>query len=128
VTWLLYLQRSYLQVTTLGEDEENGGSGEDSSQQMADIIEELSAELNSTEIGSGEVGSGEDDDDEDPIEMVHVDEDFFYMEHVMRLMAVIHSLVSLAMLIAYYHLKVCLNFDIEIKMRIQSNSIMKFLM
>lgn len=28
------------------------------------------------------------------------------MEHVMRLAAMLHSLVSLAMLIAYYHLKV----------------------
>ncbi|XP_045464164.1 ryanodine receptor isoform X4 [Harmonia axyridis] len=53
--------------------------------------------------GAGE-GSGEEDDD--PLEMVHVDEDFYYMTHVMRLAAMIHSLVSLAMLIAYYHLKV----------------------
>lgn len=56
-------------------------------------------------MGSGEdMGSGE----EDPIELVHVDQDFFYMEHVMRLMALLHSLSSLAMLIAYYHLKVSL--------------------
>lgn len=93
-------------MTTLGEDDEDG-SGEDAgSQQLADLVEELSAELNSTEAGSGEMGSGEESDEEDPIELVHVDEDFFYMEHVMRLMAFIHSSVSLAMLIAYYHLKV----------------------
>lgn len=94
-----------MQVTTLGEDEE-GGSGEEGSQQMADLIEELSGEVNSTETLSGELGSGEEEDEEDPIEMVHVDEDFFYMEHVMRMMAFFHSSVSLAMLIAYYHLKV----------------------
>lgn len=97
-------------MSTLGEDEE-GGSGEEGggSQQMADLIEELSGEIaNSTEIGSGEVGSGEEgeEDEEDPLELVHVDEDFFYMAHVMRLMAMVHSAVSLAMLIAYYHLKV----------------------
>lgn len=69
-------------------------------------MEELSVEVNSTEVGSGEIGSGEED--EDLIELVHVDEDFFYMEHLMRLMAMLHSLVSLAMLIAYYHLKVIL--------------------
>lgn len=72
-------------------------------------MEELSAEVNSTEILSGEEGGG-DDDVEDPIELVHVDEDFFYMAHVMRLMAALHTLVSLAMLIAYYHLKVSLEF------------------
>ncbi|XP_070066573.1 ryanodine receptor isoform X6 [Drosophila virilis] len=57
--------------------------------------------------GSGDGGSGDGDFDEDDIpELVHVDEDFFYMEHVLRIAALLHSLVSLAMLIAYYHLKV----------------------
>jgi len=72
-------------------------------------MDELSAEVNSTESLSGEESGGEDDD-EDLIELVHVDEDFFYMAHVMRLMAALHTLVSLAMLIAYYHLKVNLEF------------------
>jgi ryanodine receptor 2 len=35
-----------------------------------------------------------------------VDEDFFYMEHVMRFAALLHSFISLFMLVAYYHLKV----------------------
>lgn len=62
--------------------------------------------------GSGEgSGSGEgEDDEEDPLELVHVDEDFYYMTHVMRLAALLHSIVSLAMLIAYYHLKVHIYF------------------
>lgn len=51
--------------------------------------------------------SGNDGDGDDvALELVHVNQDFFYMEHVMRLAAMLHSLVSLAMLIAYYHLKV----------------------
>jgi len=75
---------------------------------LADLVDELSAEVNSTESLSGEDSGGEDD--EDLIELVHVDEDFFYMAHVMRLMAALHTLVSLAMLIAYYHLKVNLEF------------------
>ncbi|XP_064536233.1 ryanodine receptor isoform X10 [Drosophila montana] len=57
--------------------------------------------------GSGDGGSGDGDFEADDIpELVHVDEDFFYMEHVLRIAACLHSLVSLAMLIAYYHLKV----------------------
>lgn len=57
--------------------------------------------------GSGDGGSGDGDFEDDDIpELVHVDEDFFYMEHVLRIAAMLHSLVSLAMLIAYYHLKV----------------------
>ncbi|XP_017836906.1 ryanodine receptor isoform X16 [Drosophila busckii] len=56
--------------------------------------------------GSGDGGSGDGEMDDDIPELVHVDEDFFYMEHVLRIAALTHSLVSLAMLIAYYHLKV----------------------
>lgn len=54
--------------------------------------------------GSGS-GDGENEDDE-ALETVIVNEDFFYMEHVLRLAALLHSTCSLAMLIAYYHLKV----------------------
>ncbi|XP_023168844.1 ryanodine receptor isoform X8 [Drosophila hydei] len=64
------------------------------------------ADMGSGLGGSGD-GSGDGDFEDDDIpELVHVDEDFFYMEHVLRIAALLHSLVSLAMLIAYYHLKV----------------------
>lgn len=79
-------------MSSLGEDE---GSG--SKEKGSGII------LDGSGDGSG---SGEGDDEEDPLELVHVDEDFYYMTHVMRLAALLHSIVSLAMLIAYYHLKV----------------------
>ncbi|XP_049775985.1 ryanodine receptor [Schistocerca cancellata] len=91
----------FYKVTTLGGDDDENGNG--SGEEVADLMEELSMEVNSTEVGSAENGSGEE---EEPLELVHVDEDFFYMEHVLRLMALLHSIVSLAMLIAYYHLKV----------------------
>jgi len=90
-------------VTTLGEDEEGDDDDGGASQQLDDLLDELSGEMtNSTEA----MDDGDEEDEEDPIELVHVDEDFFYMEHVMRVMAFLHSMVSLAMLIAYYHLKV----------------------
>lgn len=54
--------------------------------------------------GSGD-GSGDGNDD-DPLESVLIDEDLFYMAHILRFSAIIHSLISLAMLIAYYQLKV----------------------
>jgi hypothetical protein len=40
------------------------------------------------------------------IELVHVDEKFYYIEYIMKIAAMLHSVVSFAMLIAYYHLKV----------------------
>lgn len=51
-------------------------------------------------------GSGESGEDDDGIEVVHIDEDFFYMEHIIKVAAMLHSIVSLAILIGYYHLKV----------------------
>lgn len=102
------------QVTTLGEDGEDGDDGSSSGEELADLMDELSAEVNSSEILSGEESGGEVDDEEDLIELVHVDEDFFYMAHLMRLMAALHTLVSLAMLIAYYHLKVNLELYLHI--------------
>lgn len=58
------------------------------------------------EIGSGSGENGSEEDDEEPQELVEVAEDYYYMAHVMRLLAALHSIVSLAMLVAYYHLKV----------------------
>ncbi|XP_063236802.1 ryanodine receptor isoform X2 [Bacillus rossius redtenbacheri] len=97
----------FYKVTTLGEAE--GPAGADSSGETlaARLSEELSGEANSTEAaGSGEDAGGGSAEEDDPIELVHVDEDFYYMAHLLNLMAALHSLVSLAMLIAYYHLKV----------------------
>ncbi|XP_075987921.1 ryanodine receptor isoform X9 [Anticarsia gemmatalis] len=56
--------------------------------------------------GSGDGGSGESGEDDDSLEVVHIDEDFFYMEHIIKVAAILHSIVSLAILIGYYHLKV----------------------
>lgn len=77
----------------------NGVDGADEA--TVDVVtssaEDTSAEVNAI---------AGDDDDSTAIELVHVGEDFFYMAHVMRLAALLHSLVSLAMLVAYYNLKV----------------------
>lgn len=97
------------QVTSLGDDEDgSGGSGD----AIADLLAEISGEGSSDgdgsggDPGSGGGGNGSSEEEEDPLELVEVSEDFYYMAHVMRLMAAMHSIVSLAMLVAYYHLKV----------------------
>ena len=88
-------------VTELGGDTE-GGSGDGD---LADIGGSGSGSGSGAvgvDLGSAD-GSGEAEE-EDPLELVQVDE--VYIQHVMMLAAALHSLVSLAMLIAYYHLKV----------------------
>uniref|UniRef100_A0A182IRU9 Uncharacterized protein n=1 Tax=Anopheles atroparvus TaxID=41427 RepID=A0A182IRU9_ANOAO len=95
----------FYKVTTLGDDEDAEGSAEG----LMGLGSGMGSGLGILETGSGggEGGSGDGEgEEEDPLEKVHVDEDFFYMEHVLRVAAFLHSLVSLAMLIAYYHLKV----------------------
>ena len=69
---------------------------------VSDVTNDLAVPVENDGVNGGS-GDGEDEILE---EFVHVDEDFFYMEHVMRIAAMLHSTVSLAMLVAYYHLKV----------------------
>lgn len=97
-----------LQVTSLGGDEDEEGSG-----RMADMLAEMSGEGASgsgngsgIEIGSGSGENESEEEEDEPLEYVEVAEDFYYMAHVIRLMALLHAIVSLAMLVAYYHLKV----------------------
>jgi len=95
------------QVSSLADDLDDEGNG-----RMADLLTEISGEGTSglagsgMEIGSGSGENGSEEEDEEPQEFVEVSEDYYYMAHVMRLLAAFHSIVSLAMLVAYYHLKV----------------------
>ena len=92
----------------MGGDEDEEGSG-----RMADMLAEMSGEGASgsgngsgIEIGSGSGENESEEEEDEPLEYVEVAEDFYYMAHVIRLMAILHAIVSLAMLVAYYHLKV----------------------
>ena len=49
---------------------------------------------------------GEGDEEEDPDEYVHVNENFYYLEYMIRLLGITHAFLSFCMLIAYYNLKV----------------------
>lgn len=70
---------------------------------MADSSDDASAAADANE---GEGGEGEEDD-EPPLEFVHVDERFYYLEYIIRVLGITHAFVSLCMLVAYYNLKVC---------------------
>ncbi|KAI4471407.1 ran binding protein 9-related [Holotrichia oblita] len=86
----------FYKVSTLGEGEGSGSK---------EIISDILGGESGSGDGSGS-GSGGSEEEDDPPELVMVDEDFYYMAHIMRLAALLHSIASLAMLIAYYHLKV----------------------
>lgn len=89
----------FYKVTTFG-DEGHEGSGDND---LGDIVGSGSGSgAGGVDLGSAD-GSGDGEED-DPLELVAVDE--VYIEHTMRFAAAMHSLVSLCMLIAYYHLKV----------------------
>jgi ryanodine receptor 2 len=88
----------FYRVTTFGEEHEGSGDND-----LSDIASSGSGSgAEGIDLGSGD-GSGEAEED-DPMELVQVEE--VYIEHAMRFAAAMHSLVSLCMLIAYYHLKV----------------------
>ena len=54
--------------------------------------------------GSGDEGEGEEE--EEPDEYVHVDEKYFYLEYIIRVLGITHAIVSFCMCIAYYNLKI----------------------
>ncbi|XP_058809913.1 ryanodine receptor [Phymastichus coffea] len=100
----------FYQVTVFGEE---NGNGADEVDAMADLLSEMSGDNGSgfdAESGSGfefASGDGEDEgEEEDPLELVEVPTDYYYIAYAMRLLAATHSIISLAMLVAYYHLKV----------------------
>lgn len=89
--------------------------GEGSGDSISTIISEISGDgsgsghdMSGDDAGSGSGSDGEGGDEEDDysLEFVNVSEDYYYVAHVMKLMAALHSAVSLALLVAYYHLKV----------------------
>ena len=55
--------------------------------------------------GDEEVTGGEEEE-EDLEEWVHVEQEYYYVEHVISVFAIIHALLSFCMVIAYYNLKV----------------------
>ena len=51
-------------------------------------------------------GDGEEEEAENVIEWLQMEEGWYYLEPLLRCLAIIHSLLSFCMLIAYYNLKV----------------------
>ena len=53
-------------------------------------------------------GDGDDpgDDEEEPLEWVNLDEDLSYLGPFLRTLAIVHTLLSFSIMVAYYVLKV----------------------
>ena len=68
-------------------------------------LEELAASM---EPGNGDAGGGGEDDGDDgeEDEFVHVNANYYYLEYVIRFLGMVHAVISLCMLIAYYNLKI----------------------
>ncbi|KAK8778590.1 hypothetical protein V5799_020065 [Amblyomma americanum] len=93
-----------------------GGSDDEASSAVAAAAGALSDDEGDSDAGGGLVEalvnatevplSDSEGSDEELEEWVIIEEKLFYLEPVIRFMALFHSLVSFCMLIAYYHLKV----------------------
>ncbi|XP_035704010.1 ryanodine receptor isoform X5 [Folsomia candida] len=106
LAFLINFTLLFYKATAIADDMDDDGDGDDGSglEGSADLADIIS--------GSGDNATSEeaeDEEEEDDIpELVHMDEKYnnYYLPHILRLMSVVHSIVSLAMLFAYYHLKV----------------------
>lgn len=54
----------------------------------------------------GNATAGDDDEDDGSIEYVVIEDDYYYLEPVMRFLALLHMATAFCMVVAYYCLKV----------------------
>jgi len=85
---LLFYKVSVVEDEEGGEEDFGGGGGD----------------IEVVDGGSGDEGEGEEE--EEPDEYVHVDEKYFYLEYIIRVLGITHAIVSFCMCIAYYNLKI----------------------
>lgn len=88
-----------------GEDGDENGSGEDIDDSSGSGFGSGSgfADILGSGDDSGEDDSGEDSDE--PIEWIHIEDKFFYLNPLLRALAMIHAFLAFCMLVGYYHLK-----------------------
>lgn len=85
----------HVKVTKL--QEEGAGDAADTEELMANVSAALSG--------------GEEEDDDGLNELVIIEEEFYYLNPIIRMLALLHSLVAFSMLVAYYCLKVIQFFE-----------------
>lgn len=92
----------FYRVSVIDDEDDASGSGS-----LTEIISGSGS--GDEEDGSGDsdqVTSGEDlDGDGDPDEWIHIEEKYYYMNPMIRALAIIHAILSFCMLVGYYHLK-----------------------
>ncbi|XP_042892542.1 ryanodine receptor-like isoform X4 [Penaeus japonicus] len=77
------------------------GSGDE-----AVLGDDAAEDLGSGNFTLGEDGDEDEEEEEDQEEWIHMDDRYFYLSHILRMLTVTHSIVALCMLLAYYHLKI----------------------
>ena len=71
-----------------------------------DELEELAAAAAGGNGDEGGGGEGEEEDGGEEDEFVHVNANYYYLEYIIRFLGMVHAVISLCMLIAYYNLKI----------------------
>lgn len=90
-----------MQVINIEEDGSNAGA----EAAMAGVAEGAAITAPMLDSARDDSGGAEAAEHE-PLEMVTLTVKFAYFDTLLRSLALIHSLISLALLVAYYHLKV----------------------
>ena len=107
---LLFYRVSVIEPGSADDDESGSaenGSGEDIlGSGSGDFFSGSGSGILSDILGSGDA-SGEDGDDEsgEEMEWVHIEDKYYYLNPMIRGLAIIHACFSFCMLVGYYHLK-----------------------
>ena len=104
IAFLINFMLLFYKVSTMDSDEEapeDDGMGE-----ADDLLDDAVAADDGDPGDEGADGEDGGEDEEDAEEYIHVSQEYWYLERCINILGMIHCLLSLFMLIAYYNLKI----------------------
>ena len=106
IAFIINFMLLFYRVSQITEDTveiEDDGMGDMALDMDDEPIEDIDTGIDETAVAED---GDEGDEDGDPEEYIHVEEQFYYLEYIISILALIHALLSFCMLIAYYNLKI----------------------
>ena len=103
IAFLINFMLLFYKVSSMDSDEE---AVEDDGMGDAEVELDVGGEEDTGGEDGEDGGGGEEGEDEDPEEFIHVQQEYWYLERCINILGMIHCLLSLCMLIAYYNLKI----------------------
>lgn len=105
IAFLINFMLLFYKVSTMETDDE-GAEDDGMGDVEADLLDDAVADDPGDPGDEGGDDDGGEEEGEDAEEYIHVEQEYWYLERCINILGMIHCLLSLFMLIAYYNLKI----------------------